>query len=215
MSKTQTPTLLLDLPLQVDDQQAKHLPAPFEAARCLYNARLGEAMKRFKPLRADPRWQQSRRLPKVHKQERQALFSALRQNYAFSQEALHASATKARTAWIVDHIESNTAQRLATRAYQAAKRVCLGQAKKLRVKSRRRGLESVEGKTNNQGWRLVLHSPAEGHLGLLLWQQARLCALLDWNDPVSKHGLDQPLKYARLLRRQASSPQAHGADCQG
>jgi hypothetical protein len=90
MSKTKTPTFLLELPLQVDDQQAKHVRAHFEAARCLYNTLLGEAMKRLKHLRADPRWQEARRIPKVHKQERQALFSQLRQKYGFSEFALHA-----------------------------------------------------------------------------------------------------------------------------
>jgi hypothetical protein len=36
-----TPTFLLELPLQVNSQQAKHLRGHFEAARHLYNARLG------------------------------------------------------------------------------------------------------------------------------------------------------------------------------
>src|SRR5690349_1920863 len=162
MSRTKTPTFLLELPLQVDDQQAKHLRAHFEAARCLYNALLGEAMKRLSQMRTDVRWQEARRLPKVHQQERNALFSQLRQEYGFSEYALHAYATKARTVWIADHLDSNTAQKLATRAYQAANRVCLGQAKKVRFKSKGRGLDSVEGKTNKQGLRFVLQSAEEG-----------------------------------------------------
>jgi hypothetical protein len=36
-----TPTFMLELPLQVNSQQAKHLRGHFEAARQLYNARLG------------------------------------------------------------------------------------------------------------------------------------------------------------------------------
>jgi hypothetical protein len=123
-------------------------------------------MKRLKHMRADPRWQQARAIPKVHKQERYALFSQLRQDYGFSEYALHAYATKATTAWIADHLDSNTAQKLATRAYQAANRVCLGQAKKVRFKSRGRGLDSLEGKTNKQGsskgtgrWRASRRSP--------------------------------------------------------
>jgi hypothetical protein len=136
MSRSKTPTFLLELPLQVDGQQAKHLRAHFEAARCLYNALLGEAMKRLGQMRADSRWQEARRLPKACKQERQVLFSQLRQEYGFSEYALHSAATRARTSWIADHLDSNTAQKLATRAYQAANRVCLGQAKKVRFKSR-------------------------------------------------------------------------------
>jgi hypothetical protein len=35
------PTFMLELPLQVNSQQAKRLRGHFEAARHLYNARLG------------------------------------------------------------------------------------------------------------------------------------------------------------------------------
>jgi hypothetical protein len=215
MSRSKTPTFLLELPVQVDDQQARHLRAHFEAARCLYNALLGEAMKRLKQMRAYPRWQEARCLPKVHKQERAVRFSKLRQEYGFSEYALHAYATRARTAWIADHIDSNTAQKLATRAYQAANRVCPGQARRVRFKSKGRGLDSLEGKTNKQGLRFVLQAPEEGNQGVLLFQQDYLPALIDWNDPVIQHGLDHPIKFVRLLPRRASSPQAQGADCEG
>ena len=47
MKKSTTPTFLLELPLRVDAGQAKRLRAHFEAARCLYNALLGEALKRL------------------------------------------------------------------------------------------------------------------------------------------------------------------------
>jgi transposase len=215
VKKHKTPTFLLELPLGVDAQQARHLRAHFEAARCLYNALLGEAMKRLRLMRADPRWQQARRLPKTCKQERHRLFSELRQEYGFSEYALHASATSARTTWIADHLDSNTAQKLATRAYQAANRVCLGQAKSVRFKSKGRGLDSVEGKNNKQGLRFVLQAPEEGSAGYLLWQQDRLPALIDWYDPVVKHGLGSRIKYVRLIRRQASGPQSQGTDCAG
>ncbi len=215
MKKSKTPTFLVELPLQVNSQQAKHLRAHFEAARCLYNALLGEAMKRLKQMRTDPRWQEARLLPKMYKQERKVLFSQLRQEYGFSEYALHAYVTSARTTWIADHIDSNTAQKLATRAYQAANRVCLGQAKSVRFKSKGRGLDSVEGKNNKQGLRFVLQAPEEGNAGYLVWQQDRLPALIDWYDPVVKHGLASRIKYVRLIRRQASTPQAQGADCEG
>ena len=213
--KSKTPTFLLELPLQVNSQQAKHLRAHFEAARCLYNALLGEAMKRLKQMRADPRWQEARHIPKAQKQERQVLFSQLRQEYGFSEYALHAYATGAITTWIADHIDSNTAQKLATRAYQSANRVCLGQAKKVRFKSQGRGLESVEGKSNKSGLRFVLQAREEWNAGYLVWQQDRLPALIDWDDSVVKHGLASRIKYVRLIRRRASSPQAQGADCEG
>ena len=113
--------------------QAKRLPAHFETARCLYNALLGEALKRLRRMRADPAWQASRAIPKAQKQERQVAFSQLRQAYGFSEYALHDFAKEANCTWISDHINSMMAQTLATRAYRAVNRVCLGQAKHVQI----------------------------------------------------------------------------------
>src|SRR5215467_14845178 len=72
-----TPTFMLELPLQVSSQQAKHLRGHFEAARHLYNALLGEAMRRLRRMRADSRWQQARLIPRSDKQARTAAFATL------------------------------------------------------------------------------------------------------------------------------------------
>ena len=141
MKKSTTPTFLLELPLAVPAGQAKHLRAHFEVARCLYNTLLGEALARLHRMWADPAWQAARALPKTQKQERAAAFSHLRQQYGFSEYALHEFAKRANCAWIADHIDAVTAQTLATRAYQAVNRVCLGKAK--RYASRARGAVSI------------------------------------------------------------------------
>ena len=215
MKKSTTPTFLLELPLAVDAGQARRLHAHFEAARCLYNALLGEALKRLRRMRADPRWQEARAMPKTQKQERRAAFNQLRQEYGFSEYALHAFAKAANCTWIADHIDSMIAQTLATRAYRAANRVCLGEAKRVRFRSKGRGLDSVENKRNDTGLRFVLQAPEEGNQSWLVWGKDRLPALIDWDDPVVCHGLRHPIKYARLVRRKASSPNAQGADVQG
>jgi hypothetical protein len=215
VKKSKTPTFLLELPLRVDAGQATHLHAHFEAGRCLYNALLGEAMKRLRSMRADSAWQETRALPQTHKQERKEAFSRLRQVYSFSEYALHEFAKRANCAWIADHIDSVMAQTLATRAYQAANRVCLGKAKKVRFKSKGRGLDSVENIRNNTGLRFVLQPPEEGNQGWLIWGKDRLVALIDWHDPIIHHGLRHQIKYARLVRRKTSSPNALGADEQG
>ncbi len=215
MKRSKTPTFLLELPLRIDAGQAKRLPAHFEAARCLYNTLLGEALGRLNQMRADPAWQAARAIPKTQKQERAAAFSHLRQQYGFSEYALHDFAKRANCTWIADHIDAMLAQTLASRAYQAVNRVCLGKAKKVRFKSKGRGLDSVENKWEKSGLRFLLQPPEEGNQGWLVWGKDRLPAIIDWNDPVVKHGLDHHIKYARLIRRKASSPNAQGADCQG
>lgn len=215
MKKSTTPTFLLELPLAVNQAQARCLRARFEAARCLYNAFLGEALGRLHRMRADPAWQAALAIPKTLKRERQAAFSCLRDSYGFSEYAIHAFAKHANCTWIADHIDAVTAQTLATRAYQAVNRVCRGKAKKARFRSKGRGLDSIEGKRNDTGLRFVLQPPEEGNRGWLVWGKARIPALVDWHDPLVKHGLGQRIKYVRLLRRKASSPRAKGADCHG
>lgn len=69
--------------------QARRLRAHFEAARCLLNAMLGEAMKRLRAMRADPAWQEARAIPQARKQERREAFSRLREAHGFSEYALH------------------------------------------------------------------------------------------------------------------------------
>jgi transposase len=213
--KKQTPTFLLELPLVVDAAQAKRLRAHLEAGRQFYNAILCQGQRRLQQMRADPAWQAARAIPRSRKQERQASFSALREQYGFSEYALHEYAKTARVSWLADHLEAVLAQRLATRAYQALNRICLGQARRVRFKSRGRGLDSIENKRNDTGLRFVLQNPAEGNQGALLWHDERFAALINWNDPVVTYSLAHHIKYARLLRRKASSPRAQGADCQG
>lgn len=215
MKRSTTPTFLLELPLRVDAGQARRLRAHFEAARCLYNALLGEAMKRLRAMRADPAWQEARAIPLVQKQERKEAFARLRQVYGFSEFALYHFTKEANCTWIADHIDALMAQALADRAYQAANRVCLGQAKNVRFKSKGRGLDTVENKWNRSGMRFLLQPPEKGDQGWLLWRGDLLPALIDWHDPVVHHGLRHRIKYARLVRRKASSPKAQGADSEG
>src|SRR6266851_5491148 len=148
MAKAKTSTFLLELPLRVDAGQVRRLRAHLEVARTFYNAMLGEGNKRLRLMRADPSWQQARALSPALKQERSRAFRELRQQYRFSAYDLHAYATQVRACpWIAEHLDANTAQTLASRAFHACNRVCLGQARSVRFRSRGRGLESVEGKT--------------------------------------------------------------------
>jgi len=213
--RKKTPTVLLELPLVVEPGQAARVGAHLEVGRQFYNAVLSEGQKRLRRMKADPAWQAARAIPRAQKQERRAAFSALREQYGFSEAALHAYAKGARVSFLADHLDAVLAQTLATRAYQALNRVCVGKAKRVRFKSRGRGLDSIENKRNDTGLRFVLQQPEEGHHGWLIWQDDHLPARIDWNDPVVKYGLDHRIKYARLIRRPASSPRAQGADCQG
>jgi hypothetical protein len=208
--KKQTPTFLLELPLVVNAGQAARLRAHLEAGRQFYNAVLSAG------LRADPDWQTARAIPRTQPHERKAAYTALRERYGFSEYAFHALAKSLRVSWLAEHLEAVLAQTLATRAYRALNRVCLGKARRVRFKSRGRGLGSIENKRHDTGLRFVLQAQDQGRpLGFLLWHTDRLAALIEWDDPVVAHAMAQPIKYARLVRRPASGPRAQGADRQG
>src|SRR5260221_561173 len=215
-SRTKTPTFLLELPLVADAGQAARVGAHLEVGRQFYNALLSAGQRRLRRMRADPAWQVARAIPRTQKQERRAAFSALRESYGFSEYAFHDLARALRVTWLAEHLDAVLAQTLATRAYRALNRVCVGKARRVRFKSRGRGLSSIENKRNDTGLRFVLETQDEGRRkGYLLWHNDRLEALIDWDDPVVTHGLSQRIKYARLLRRRASSPRAQGTDSQG
>ncbi len=214
MKRAKTPTFLIELPLQVESATSSRLRAHLETARCLYNALLSEANQRLRRMRNDPAWQAARAIARSKKQERAQAFSHLRRKHHFSEYELHEYAKGARVSWIADHIDATMAQALATRAYQAVNRVCVGKAKKVRFRSPGRGIDSVEGKRNDVGMRFVL-DPNAGDGGFLIWNEQVIPAIINWLDPMVQHGLRHPIKYVRLVRRKASSPQAKGADVDG
>src|SRR5258708_6554602 len=215
-SRTKTPTFLLELPLVADAGQAARLGGHLEVGRQFYNAVPRGGRRRRRRRRADPAWQAARAIPRTQRQERTAAFSALRERYGFSEYAFHELAKALRVSWLAEHLDAVLAQTLASRAYRALNRVCLGKAKRVRFKSKSRGLDSIENKRNDTGMRFVLQTQDQGRPhGLLLWQNDQLAALIDWDDPVAAHGLAQEIRYARLVRRRASSPRAQGADREG
>ena len=89
--------------------------------------------RRLRQMRADPAWQEARAIPRTHTQERRAAFSALRERYGFSEYAFHELARELRVSWLAEHLDAVLAQTLATRAYRALNRVCVGKGRRVRA----------------------------------------------------------------------------------
>lgn len=178
-----------------------------EAARQMYNACLGEALRRVKLIRQSKDFNKARSL-KASNPERKVLFKQARERYDFSEYALHSYSTHLKQSWLGEHIDSNTAQKLATRAYKAVERVLFGKAKKVRFKGKNQ-MDSVEGKSNKSGIRW------KGQL--VEWSGLQLKALITADDPVILHGLNSKVKYVRLVRRKVSGINRFYAQlvCQG
>ena len=168
--------------------------ARLEAARQLYNACLGEALRRVKLIRQSKDFTLARSL-KRNNPERKVLFKKAREQHDFSEYALHSYSTHIRHSWIGDHIDSNTAQKLATRAYKAVEKVLFGQSKKVRFKGKNQ-MDSVEGKSNKSGikWKR----------DCVEWGGLQLQVLITTHDESVLHGLNSKVKYVRLVRRKVS-----------
>ncbi len=118
MSKAKTPTFILELALETSPHDETELNARFEAARQLYNACLREAKRRLDLLRQNKAFDKARSMPKTSEgkpnKERTEAFKALNAKFGFSEYNLHAYATQIRQSWIGSHLDSTTAQKLAT-----------------------------------------------------------------------------------------------------
>ena len=203
MPKSITPSFVTEIPLIVSSQAERELLARFQAGRQLYNACLNEAMVRVDLIQNSAVYQKAKTLPRtirkgkkfVSNPERKQLFNQAWKEYRFSEYELHSFATLTanRGKWIAAKIDSNTQQKLATRAFNAAKKILLGQAQKVRFKVPSR-FRSLEGKTNKQGIRWKDTQ--------LVWGRLKIKARIDWLNPVIKHGIDSPVKYVRIVWRE-------------
>lgn len=190
MAKSTTPSFITTIPLVVTSQDEAELLSRFQAGRQLYNALLNEAMVRMRLVQKFSQYQSAKKLPKG--KARTEAFGAARKQYRYSEYDLQPYATVVANAssWIACKVDSNTQQKLATRAFQAAEKVMFNRAKKVRFKVASR-FRSMEGKTNKQGIRWTRKQ--------LVWGKLKLNALIDGKNPVMTHGLNSEVKYVRIL----------------
>ncbi|WP_414584433.1 RNA-guided endonuclease TnpB family protein [Scytonema sp. PCC 10023] len=195
MPRSTKPSFVLELPLKVDSKQDSELQARFNAAMRLYNNVLGEAKTRMGLVRKSEPYQLARKISRDRKKERSDAFSKAREAYRFTDYDLQSYANRAAkdSRWIAEKVDSNTQQKIATRAFKAVERVLFGKAKDVRFKVESR-FRSVEGKTNKQGIRWKDDR--------VVWAGLELSAIIDFNNEVIKHGLSCPVKYCRIIRRE-------------
>lgn len=193
MARASTPSFITEVPLIVNSGDEAELLSRFQAGRQLLNALLNESMVRMELVRQSEAFKAAKKLPKG--KARNSAFSEARAAYRYSEYDIQAYATivSNQSGWIAQKVDSNTQQKLATRAFQASEKVLLGRAKSVRYKVQTR-FSSMEGKTNKQGIRWVDNQ--------LVWGKLRLNALIDVENPVMLHGLTAKIKYVRILKRE-------------
>ena len=196
--RTQTPSFVTEIPLRVDAAQERTLLVRFDVARQVYNACLGEALRRLDLARQSKLYQRARRIPRTiggkPNKDRAKAFADANAAYHFREYDLHAYAVQFSHSWLGEHLDSNTVQKMATRAFKTAQQYALGKFGRPRFRGKNR-LHSVEGKSNVSGilWRD----------DKVVWKGLELCAVIN-DDPVVQHGLAARVKYVRIVRREFS-----------
>lgn len=195
MPKSHSPSFITELPLIVDSKQEKELRARFQAARQLYNAVLNETMVRMDLMTESSVYQEAKKISRADKKNRSLAFKQAKTTYRYSDYDLQSYATVVsnNSTWIAQKVDSNTQQKIATRAFKAGERVLFGKAKKVRYKVPSR-FKSVEGKTNKQGIRWKDNQ--------VVWGKLKLNPIIDGHNPVITHGLNSTVKYVRILWRE-------------
>ena len=184
-------SFITEIPLHANGSQERTLEVRFRAAQQAYNSCLGEALRRLTLMRERKAYQTARKLPAGG--GRRAAFHDLQQSLGFSEYGLHAWATCYVSHTLIgDHLDANTVQTIATRAFRAVQQYGFG----VRGRPRFKGINQIdclEGKGNKQGLRWKD--------GSVVWNGLTLQGLISSSNPVLTHGLTHPIKYVRLIRR--------------
>jgi putative transposase len=196
MKRAGTPTFVLTLPLAVKPGEDRILIGRMEAGRRLYNATLGEALRRHGLLKQSKAWQTTRTLDA--KKDRSGEFKRLSKEAGFTPAALitFARNCKNEAGW-TDRIGSNVAQRIAERAFAAVQQFAFGKRGRPRFKGVNRPLHSLEA-TNNAAniiW--------QADTGCIDFGSLTLPAVLPskTQDPYLHQALANRTKYCRVLWR--------------
>ena len=200
MGMSKTPSFICELSLQVSQSDERQLLVRLDCARQVYNACLGEALKRLRLMRELRSYRQALKMPKGNRNSptakaRSEAFRRANEQAGFREYDLHHYATQFSHAWLGDHLDSNTIQKVATRAFLAVQQYAFGKQGKPRFQGKGR-FDSVEGKTNTSG---ILWRKTE-----VRWLGMSLTPIIDPTDDVIAHGLKSPVKFVRLVRRKVN-----------
>ena len=203
MGKKTTPSFIHELSLLVSTSQERILLMRMDVARQLYNACLGESLKRLDLMRESKQYQKARIIPYKDKGLRSNAFKAVNEKFGFSAYSLHKYAGAAKNAChIGDHLDVHTVQKIATRAFDAVQKYAFNKRGRPRFKGKHQ-LLSVESKSNAAGIRFR----TDEKQSRIEWIGLELPCLFDKKDKhgVQAHALSCRTKYVRLICRRMRS----------
>ena len=212
--RKKTPSFIAEFPLSTTPADERELSIRLDGARQIYNACLGESLRRLDLMRQSKAWQAAQAMPKHSAQaigkaknkdrltaENKAkanAFKAVREKFAFTSGAIQKYGEECRNGcWIGDHLGSHDTQTTTLRAFRAVEQYAFGERGRPCCK-RFNQLESIEGKEQAVIRYKADPIPALHYSGLVI------ALMLDPKDKDQwqQEALACRVKYTRILRRE-------------
>ena len=161
-----------ELQIIATPSQLRTLGARFEAARLVYNALLGEDLRRSQLVRESREYRRAREI--TDKRLRRLALRRVDARFEFTRYGLYGWASRTITdRWLGELVDAQCVRSLAARAHTAVYQYTLG--KKGRPRFKKRGqLSSIEGQSPKQGIRYSN--------GKLIWRDLSLDLAIDSSD---------------------------------
>ena len=189
MVDIKTPSYVLTLRLQLNKSEVATLDKYFELSRKLYNALLGEGLKRYKLMRESKLYQRAKK--EADKKIKKELFKSSEKYAKYDKFSLNRYSTSLRVNEF-KNIDANTVQALSARAINAIDRMRFGKARKINF-IKYNELYSIEGLTNRQGIRF--------REGIVYFNNLSLKSIVRNNDEYAQLVLQDKIKYCRIVRK--------------
>jgi len=189
MPKVKTPSYVLQLKMKYTTSDKSAMDKYFELSRRLYNAILGETLKRFNLMRESKQYQLARK--ESNKKIKQKLFIDAEIKYGFGEYDISKFATKLMIneySSLGSHIKG----KLVKRAFGAVNKMRFGNAR--RVNFVRCGeLCSIEGSNNIQSIKY--------RNGIIIFNKLKMPVIIEDNDTYAQKAIQDRIKYCRFVKK--------------
>ena len=118
-ARSPTSSFATEVELRPTGKQSNKLRARFQAARQVYNACLGETLRRLDLMRESKGWPRAQKLNAEKKGSKKTLFRETQKRFAFNEYALHHWSTRFTKSWINEHVGARAVEATASSAFKA------------------------------------------------------------------------------------------------
>lgn len=213
MARAKKPNYILELKLNTNESQLALLDKRFRIANGIYNTLVKFVKKQLKRMKENKTYKRNLKEYLYYKELAEKdkangltksenidkfnvykeILNDIRLSYSLSEYQFHAFVKKQQQMY-KKHIDSNTAQKLATTVWTATSEVMFRNGKDIHFK-KFGTLTSLEGKRNTQGIRFLKDKRT------LSWNKLNIPVKIRYNDLFALESLENDIKYCRIVRK--------------